>query len=560
VTFLPIVARELRVASRRRGTYWIRIGAALAVIIIGTWVFLMWQREPPGEISKILFGVLTGSAVLYSLLSGIRDTADCLSSEKREGTLGLLFLTDLRGYDVVIGKMTANSLNAFYSILAVLPMLAVPLLMGGIGLGEFGRVALVTVNTLFFSLTLGLCMSAVSKSGRKAATSTFLLLLVCSVVLPAVGLWLAYVHNAKFPGHVFLDPSPIATYVFAWDDLYKTYSDYFWSSSAVIHGLAWAFLLFASLVAPRSWQDRPAGVQQLRWRERWQLWSHGDVDERRGFRKRLLDQNPFFWLAARARLKPALAWGSLGLLGCGWALGLSKFHRDWLCPPVYIMTAIVLNLAMKAWFATEAGRQIAEDRKRGALELLLSTPLTVGEILRGQFLALRRQFLGPLITVLFVGCLLFYGSLTDANDEDSRTAYRLFWIGGMVTMVSDLMALFWVGLWLGLTAKNPSRAASASVLRVIILPGIAWSLLLLVLSLNAMRGGHESSFNFFVGLWFVLGLVTDIVFSVWARNKLLTQFRLAATQRYVPQAGFLKRLFAGSPPEEGTPVAVGARQ
>lgn len=520
----------------------------------------MWQREPPGEISKILFGVLTGSAVLYSLLSGIRDTADCLSSEKREGTLGLLFLTDLRGYDVVIGKMTANSLNAFYSILAVLPMMAVPLLMGGVGLGEFGRVALVTVNTLFFSLTLGLCISAISKSGRKAATMTFLLLMFFSGALPGIGGWVAYLHNANFPSRLFLAPSPVANYVFAWDDIYKTHSDDFWWSVAVIHGLAWVFLLFASLVAPRSWQDRPAGTQQLRLRERWQLWSHGDTDERRGFRKQLLDQNPFFWLAARARLKPALAWGSLGLLGCGWAFGLSKFHRDWLCPPVYIMTAIVLNLAMKAWFATEAGRQISEDRKRGALELLLSTPLTVRDILRGQFLALRRQFMGPLITVLFIGCLLFYGSLTDANDEDSRTAYRLFWIGGMVTMVSDLMALFWVGLWLGVTARNPNRAASASVLRVIILPGIAWSLLLLILSLNTMRGGHETSFNFFVGLWFVLGLVTDIAFSVWARNKLLTQFRLAATQRYLSQAGFLKRLFTGTAPDEREPLAIGARQ
>src|SRR5882757_6124421 len=174
MTFLPIVARELRVASRRRSTYWVRIGAALAVIIIGTWVFLMGQRESPGDISKTLFGVLTGSALLYSLLSGIRDTADCLSSEKREGTLGLLFLTDLRGYDVVIGKMTANSLNAFYSVFAVVPMLAIPLLMGGVSLAEFGRTALVVMNTLFFSLTLGLCMSSMNRSGRKAATLTFL--------------------------------------------------------------------------------------------------------------------------------------------------------------------------------------------------------------------------------------------------------------------------------------------------------------------------------------------------------------------------------------------------
>src|SRR5260221_4615818 len=111
MTFLPIVSRELRVASRRSGTYWLRTLAALAVVIIGTWFFLMMRTEQSQEIAMVLFGILTGSAVLYCLLSGVRSTADCLSEEKREGTLGLLFLTDLRGYDVVFGKLVASSLN-----------------------------------------------------------------------------------------------------------------------------------------------------------------------------------------------------------------------------------------------------------------------------------------------------------------------------------------------------------------------------------------------------------------------------------------------------------------
>src|ERR1041384_2486557 len=98
--FLPIVTRELRVAARRGGTYWQRAGAALGVIVIGTWLYLVMQNEPPQKLSTLLFGALTASAVLYSLLSGVRTTAYSLSFEKREGTLGLLFLTDLKGYDV----------------------------------------------------------------------------------------------------------------------------------------------------------------------------------------------------------------------------------------------------------------------------------------------------------------------------------------------------------------------------------------------------------------------------------------------------------------------------
>ena len=140
MTFLPIVARELRVASRKRSTYWLRIGAAVAILVLGSWFFLMMKTEAPSQVAKQLFGILTGTAVLYGLLSGVRETADCLSIEKREGTLGLLFLTDLKGYDVVLGKFAASSLNAFYGVFAVLPMLAIPLLMGGITLGEFSRV------------------------------------------------------------------------------------------------------------------------------------------------------------------------------------------------------------------------------------------------------------------------------------------------------------------------------------------------------------------------------------------------------------------------------------
>src|SRR5437899_919940 len=235
--FLPIVARELRVASRRRVTYWVRTGAALAVIILGTWLFLMMHTEPAPEIAKVLFGILTGSAALYGLLSGVRDTADCLTSEKRDGTLGLLFLTDLKGYDVVIGKLAANSLNALYSVIAVLPMLAVPLLMGGVTLGEFGRTSLVALNSMFLSLSLGIFMSSISRSGRRAAAFTFLILLLITGILPGIGAWIASVKSSPRVEPWFMLPSPGYNYVQAWDYFYKTTPHNFWHSLELIHGL-----------------------------------------------------------------------------------------------------------------------------------------------------------------------------------------------------------------------------------------------------------------------------------------------------------------------------------
>src|SRR5947209_14959169 len=121
----------------------------------------MMRHAPPHEVALILFRILTGASVLYCLLSGVRSTADCLSEEKREGTLGLLFLTDLKGYDVVGGKLVATSLNAFYGLIAIFPVLAIPLLMGGVTNGEFWRMALVLANTFLLSLAVGMFMSSI---------------------------------------------------------------------------------------------------------------------------------------------------------------------------------------------------------------------------------------------------------------------------------------------------------------------------------------------------------------------------------------------------------------
>jgi hypothetical protein len=151
MTFLPIVSRELLLASRRRSTYWLRSISGLTVTVIGTWFFLMLHNDPPRDLAMVLFCVLSSGAVLVALSSGPRSTADCISEEKREGTLGLLFLTDLRGYDVILGKFLAGSFHSFYTVVAVLPMMAIPVLMGGgITLNEVGRMALVIINALFF--------------------------------------------------------------------------------------------------------------------------------------------------------------------------------------------------------------------------------------------------------------------------------------------------------------------------------------------------------------------------------------------------------------------------
>ena len=552
MTFLPIVARELRAAARRRSTYWVRSGAAVVVIAVGAWFFIVGRDQPAHEVAITLFAILTGSSVLYCLFSGVRFTADCLSEEKRDGTLGLLFLTDLKGYDVVLGKLAANSLNGFYGVLAVVPMLALPLLMGGVTPGEFGRMAMVAINALFYSLSLGICVSAVSRSARSASGLTVLLILFWTALLPALGACVANVMHAKQPPMALMLPSVGVSYLLAFDRPYNAMlANEFWWSLLVVHGLGWLFLVLASLIVPHAWQERPAGGQRLRWRQQWHLWSFGSVAERAAFRTRLLDQNAYFWLAARARLRPVYLWVVLGLIACFWAWGVAKYHRDWLNPAMYFTTGVLLNLLIKVWFASEAGRQLAEDRKQGALELLLSTPLTVQEVMHGQWLALRRQFLGPVGVVLVVFFCFMMGAFSEMTVEDDRSAWVLFWVAAISMMVADLAGLYWVGMWEGLTSKNPNRAMSASLLRILVLPFLGFALVSLFVSLLSLKVEVDLGPKFFLGCWWGLSVVADLGFGLWSRHQLLTAFRVAATQRYSSEAGLWRRFFGRANPAAG---------
>jgi ABC-type Na+ efflux pump permease subunit len=554
MTFLPIVARELRMAARRPSTYRVRSGAALVLILIGTWLFLMTQHEPTQVIAMSLFCMSTGGVVLYCLLSGVQFTADCLSEEKREGTLGLLFLTDLKGYDVVLGKLVATSLSGFYAVLGVVPVLALPLLLGGVAPGEFGRMAVVAVNTLFFSLALGMGVSALSRSPRKAMAMTFLLILLFTAILPGCGAWLAATGRTRQVGQWWLLPSAGFSYYLAFDRPYKLGASEFWRSVAVMHGLGWIALVLASVITPRAWQERPAGAQRLRWRERWHGWGYGNPVERTEFRRRLLDRGAYFWLAARARWGPVCVWAVLGLVGCGWVWGIAKLRREWFEESTYVLTGLLLNLILKLWFALAAGKQLAEDRKQGALELLLSTPLTVRDILRGQRLALERQFGRPVMAVLLVFFLFLLAAFSDARLQmttESRVLWMVFWAALMGMLVADLAGLYWVGVWAALGAKKPTSAAATNVARILVLPWVVFGVMTLVVSLvwPRLEGGSFTA----LGLWFGLGLAADLGFGAWARHKLLTEFRLAATRRYEPPLGFWKRVLSRAEPGSSMP-------
>ena len=181
---LPIVQRELQVAARSPRFYawrW-RIGVIVAIISAGV-IFSSrggLRSAPAGT----LFQAFCVFALLFCLLEGIRKASDAISEEKRDGTLGLLFLTDLKGFDIILGKLVAATVRSFTALLAFVPVLAVTLLLGGTTGGEFWRMVLLLGFSLLASLCLCLMISTFSRD-KSIAAATLAVAMVS--VLPLAG-------------------------------------------------------------------------------------------------------------------------------------------------------------------------------------------------------------------------------------------------------------------------------------------------------------------------------------------------------------------------------------
>jgi len=512
MTFLPIVERELRVRARQKSTYRFRMGgAAVAIVIVVVFMLVVGTLAvSPDKFGAIIFNTLAWMAFAYCLLEGARNTADCLSEEKRAGTLGLLFLTDLKGYDVVLGKLMATSLNSFYGLLAIFPPLALPILLGGITAGEFWRLALVLMNTLFFSLTAGLLVSAASRSERKAWVATLSIILFFAVVPPALR-WLPFL-SASPVGMA----SPSTTFFSLYDAAYATNPGRYWQTLCGVHLLSWLFLISASLVLPRAWQDRPISSRRPSFRQVPFVRTDNALFQRER-RRRLLDSNPVLWMAEFAAGRPLYLWIVI-VAACFAAL------LAWLIDPGslpiaagLLIGALALHFVLAIWAAWQVCYLVSEARDSGTFELLLMTPLTDREIIQGHFLALQRFFTLPIFMLLCVeASLLGLHLYTVHGSGGSFVLSGILTVAAMVMLVLDLCAVGWFGMWMALRSRKPSQAFTKTVLYVLILPQLSALCCWL--------------------FWPIFAIVKDLIFINYAQDQLRRQFRRIVMERFASGA------------------------
>jgi ABC-type transport system involved in cytochrome c biogenesis permease component len=532
--FLPIVERELRVLAHHSLTWWRRVWTVLIAMLV--LIFMAFEVSRGASVSAIgqnIFIALAGCGMVYVLFAGPCRTADCLSRERREGTLGLLFLTNLKSYDVVAGKMAATSLETLFRLIAALPLVAIPFLMGGVSLAHFAGVVLALLNLMFLSLSIGVVASAVLVSARATFTLAVLILAGLTLAIPFIGEEILGLRVHSTPGAVFYMFSPLFTMEICLDKTPWREPWKFWLNMGAMHSLAWFFLALACARIKNSWREQVQPAQPVKWSARLKGAKPEEPPASRPG-KPLLDQNPVAWLEGRDRLQERILWSlivfaSMILL---WNALLSR--RPWPDDELVILWALWSHYVLCIWIAIQTPRRLADDKQSGALELLLSTPLPTTEIVSGAMQVFWRRFGGPLLALLLIDGLLLNVYLS--NHPRIQSYREMVQLGICALIVFPLQAWTFarIGLYQGLLRGHSMRATFAVIGLAGLLPWAMFlgSIFLWELSRRSFGFSPRITFEVAFTLWTTTHLIPCWLFAAFSNWQLRVHFRALAAQSF----------------------------
>lgn len=533
---MPIAQRELLVVCKSASFYRSRVIPGILMLVLGGG-FALFYGAMGQKLAAPLVYVVGAIVSTLCVFMGAHLTADAIAKEKREGTLGLLFLTPLKPWQIVGQKLVASAAAAVCTLAVGGPLVCFLIVAGGITFSEVAYLVLLVINTLFVSASAGLYASTLNTERKKAASTATWFVMFFWWVLPmltnfmahfgvppaVIGFLNLFTFNGGIRGATVFGMRSIAP---AWDRL------------LCLHLVGWGFLGLAAYTLPRRWQDAPPAAKPG-WRARWKQWSYGSHEVRKNIRVKLLDRNPFLWLASRDRLRAVGLWVMTLLLLAG---GFWSYRSGGKAPWLLAMFGIIASVMHKAAVCTAASAQLLNEQEQGTIEMLLSTPLTPQEIARGQYSAIVRQFRGP---VLLVTCfqLFVIGMFVNVMPTGLLAA---FGVACYVLMYFfDLHTAVWIGMWSAVTAREPKNAQGAALGRLFIVPAaVFFGGYIVVGGLNALFGSNSwPPIWMQAAIWFALGWANDMRCLVRIRKILPGEIRLFAFRRYMPERkGFFAAL------------------
>lgn len=518
----PVAHRELIIEARNPMTHFFRMIVG-AVILLGS-SLLLWAIHLVGIVSGSggdLFIGLAHVVGLTGVVLGTGTSANTLSSERKDGTLGLLFLTRLTTVDIVLGKLISSSVEVVSLMFGMLPALAICVLLGGVTPNALALTCLAILNILFFSLALGLLASALCRDATTAQSVAGFAALVFFLIIPV----LAKIADVKqfLP---FLVPwmeaiSPYTSLRLGCGIGITSSIDY-WLPMSVTHALTHAFFWGSVWLLPRNWQTEFGVKWKLFDFEKMKQARFGKPDWRKSFRDKALDQNPIFWVltrdhTARLAFPRALMWLTIGLMA--WACYDTR-------PVLGIlpMLLFILEMQLKGMAAIMTAKQLMDDRESGALGLAFGAGVTLRQLADGAKQSVRYRMLPTFVAVQIL-IWLTWTVVSSVPLLGANFALENQWAGYgallccTLVSINQLPAIFWTSLSIPTVSRRPKQQLGLPMFITIVPLGLTgFSMIGLLLS-GAFQGISSGSiFWLGVGVWMLYSLAGNALVTTKAKK------------------------------------------
>ncbi len=478
----PVFAFESLVATRRWQTYALR-SAYVALLLFG--LTMTWGPSDQtirtladsAKIVGVFFRTLIAVQLAVVLLAAPAATASAVCVDKSRGTLLHALVTDLTDREIVLGKLGARLIPVLSLLACGLPVLAIGSFLGGLDLAAAVGAELVTVGTAVVCCSLALLASVWARKPHQS-------LLLAYVV---VGLWLAVAPLAFFlflsgppatPGAVIVLVSNPILAAFAPDLSAPTWSlglkeqvGFLLGALVIASALTQIAILRlrptvlrqVSRPAKRARPDAPARLldylpgpsldrNAILWRE----WH----------RKRPSRWTGRFWMAYAI----ASAVASIYVLGGYYVWPDNLVYRN-----IHTVAAQV-----NAWqvsiglllLSVSAATSLAEERDRGSLEVIMTTPLSAREIVWGKWC-------GTIATVPRLAILPLWVGIGAAMISQGWDGLILMF--GLILAYAAAITSF--GLALATWIKRLGRVVVISVVAYVLI-AVGWPLIVAVIGMS----------------------------------------------------------------------------
>lgn len=194
---LPLLRRELLEASQKRRTYALRtLIAVIHVVGFLLYYFSVYSRR--GSIRQfsgegrdaVYIQIMIDIFAIVLLLPAMACSA--ISGEREKQTLGLLLISRIRPFALVIEKLLSRLLPMTTLLLITVPMLGVAFLLGGVELGDVLLMLCLLLTAAIQVGTAGILCSSIFHSAVDAFWATYALLaamyFVPGMIVEALGI------------------------------------------------------------------------------------------------------------------------------------------------------------------------------------------------------------------------------------------------------------------------------------------------------------------------------------------------------------------------------------